>query len=104
TYEPLSGLFVNSELTMSENIADLGGLILALDAYHESLNGKEAPIIDGFTGDQRLFLGWAQVNRDKMSDDALRRALIIDPHSPKMFRVNGVVRNIDSWYEAFQVQ
>lgn len=104
TYEPLSGLFVNSELTMSENIADLGGLILALDAYHESLNGKEAPIIDGFTGDQRLFLGWAQVNRDKISDDALRRALIIDSHSPKMFRVNGVVRNIDSWYEAFQVQ
>src|SRR6185503_17101745 len=67
---------------MGENIADLGGLLLALDAYHASLHGRPAPIIDGLTGDQRVFLGWAQVWRAKTRDDALRRQLVSDPHSP----------------------
>ena len=67
---------------MGENIADLGGLLLALDAYHASLHGKPAPVIDGLTGDQRVFLGWAQVWRDKLRDDALRQQLATDPHSP----------------------
>ena len=89
---------------MGENIADLGGLSLALDAYHASLHGKPAPVIDGLTGDQRVFLGWAQVWRAKMRDDARRQQVVVDPHSPEMYRVNGVVRNIDAWYKAFDVK
>jgi putative endopeptidase len=89
---------------MGENIADLGGLLLALDAYHASLGGKPAPVIDGLTGDQRVFLGWAQVWMGKSRDDALRQQLVSDPHSPNTARVNGVVRNIDGWYEAFGVK
>lgn len=103
-YEPLPGLFINPKLTMGENIADLGGLLLALDAYHASLKGQEAPVIDGFTGDQRVFLGWAQAWRGKMRDDILRLQVVSDPHSPRVYRVNGIVRNIDGWYEAFNVQ
>lgn len=102
--EPLPGSKVDGELTMGENIADLGGLLMALDAYHASLKGKPAPIIDGLTGDQRVFLGWAQVWRGKYRDDALKQLLASDPHSPNMARVNGPVRNIDAWYEAFQVK
>jgi putative endopeptidase len=102
--EPIAGTKINGELTMGENIADLGGLLMALDAYHASLNGKPAPIIDGLTGDQRVFLGWAQVWRGKYRDDALKELLASDPHSPNMARVNGPVRNIDAWYEAFNVQ
>ena len=79
---PLPGVHVNGDLTMGENIADLGGLLLALDAYHASLHGKPAPVIDGLTGDQRVFLGWAQVWRGKIRDDALRQQLVTDPHSP----------------------
>ena len=101
--EPLPGMKINGELTMGENIADLGGLLMALDAYHASLKGKPAPIIDGLTGDQRVFLGWAQVWRGKYRDDALKQLLVADPHSPNMARVNGPVRNIDAWYEAFGV-
>jgi putative endopeptidase len=89
---------------MGENIADLGGLLMALDAYHRSLGGKPAPVIDGLTGDQRVFLGWAQVWRTKSRDDALRNQIATDPHSPPYYRVNGVVRNIDAWYEAFGVK
>ena len=102
--EPLPGMKIDGELTMGENIADLGGLLMALDAYHASLDGKPAPIIDGLTGEQRVFLGWAQVWRGKYRDDALRQLLVADPHSPNMARVNGPVRNIDAWYEAFNVQ
>jgi putative endopeptidase len=103
-FEPLPGVHINGELTMGENIADLGGLTLALDAYHASLHGKPAPVLDGFTGDQRVFLGWAQAWRGKLREDAIRRQVVSDPHSPRSFRVNGVVRNIDAWYPAFQVK
>jgi putative endopeptidase len=88
---------------MGENIADLGGVTIALDAYHQSLNGRPAPVIDGLTGDQRVFLGWAQMWRGKLKDEALRKYVASDPHSPRPFRVNGVFRNIDAWYAAFGV-
>jgi putative endopeptidase len=106
-YEAMSilpGTKINGELTMGENIADLGGLLMALDAYHASLNGKPAPVIDGLTGDQRVFLGWAQVWRSKLRDDYQRQLLVSDPHSPAVARVNGVVRNIDAWYSAFNIK
>jgi putative endopeptidase len=99
-----SGGHINPALTMGENIADLGGLTLALDAYHASLNGKPAPVIEGTTGDQRVFLGWAQVWRGKSRDAAARKMLTIDPHSPPIARVNEPVRNIDAWYAAFDVK
>jgi len=103
-FEPLSGAHVNGDLTMGENIGDMGGVSLALDAYHASLRGRAAPVIDGLTGDQRVFLGWAQVWRQKIRDETLRQGLVSDPHSPARYRVNGVIRNIDAWYSAFQVQ
>ncbi|WP_199099550.1 M13 family metallopeptidase [Dyella sp. ASV21] len=103
-FQPLPGVHINGDLTMGENIADLGGLTLALDAYHASLHGKPAPVIDGLTGDQRVFIGWAQAWRGKLTDDAVRRQVTSDPHSPRAFRVNGPVRNIDAWYQAFNVQ
>ncbi len=103
-FEPLPSVHINGELTMGENIADLGGLTLALDAYHTSLQGKPAPVLDGLTGDQRVFLGWAQAWRGKLTEDAIRRQVVSDPHSPRTFRVNGVVRNIDAWYDAFGVK
>lgn len=103
-FEPLPGAKVNGELTMGENIADLGGVVIALDAYRASLKGKPAPVIDGLTGEQRVLLGWAQAWRGKLRDDAIRRQVVSDPHSPRQYRVNGVMRNIDAWYEAFQVK
>ena len=103
-FEPVSGAHVNGDLTMGENIADLGGLLLALDAYHVSLNGAPAPVLDGLTGDQRVFLGWAQVWRSAAKEEAKRRSLVADPHSPPEDRVNGVVHNIDAWYAAFDVK
>ena len=101
---PLEGVNVNGELTMGENIADLGGLLLALDAYRMSLNGQPAPVINGLTGDQRVFLGWAQVWRTKIRDEALRQQVTVDPHAPGQYRASATVRNIDAWYEAFGVQ
>jgi putative endopeptidase len=103
-YEPLPGVHINGELTMGENIADLGGVTLALDAYRASLHGKPAPVIDGLTGDQRVFIGWAQAWRGKLRDDALRRQAVSDPHSARTFRVIGPLRNIDAWYGAFGVK
>ncbi len=103
TYEPIPGARVNGDLTMGENIADLGGVLLGLDAYRNSLGGKPAPVLDGLTGDQRVFLGWAQAWRGKLRDDAMRKLVASDPHSPRQFRVNGPVRNIDEWYAAFGV-
>jgi putative endopeptidase len=103
-YEPIPGVHVNGELTMGENIADLGGLALGLDAYHASLQGKPAPTLDGVSGDQRVFLGWAQAWRGKVNDDYVRQQVVSDPHSPRQFRVNGVVRNADAWYSAFDVK
>jgi putative endopeptidase len=102
-FEPLPGVHVNGDLTMGENIADLGGLTLALDAYHTSLKGHRAKKIDGFTGDQRVFLGWAQAWRGKVSDDYVKKQVVSDPHSPRQFRVNGPARNIDAWYDSFDV-
>jgi putative endopeptidase len=104
SYEPLPGAKVNGQLTMGENLADLGGVTLGLDAYHASLKGKPAPVVDGLTGDQRVLLGWAQAWRGKVRDDALRRQVVSDPHSPRQYRVNGVVRNVDAWYAAFGVK
>jgi putative endopeptidase len=103
-FEPLPGAHIQGGLTLGENIADLGGLLLALDAYHDSLHGQPAPVIDGLTGDQRVFLGWAQVWKSKIRDDALRQRLATDPHSPAEFRVNGVVHNVDGWYGAYDVK
>ena len=103
-FEPLSGVHVNGELTMGENIADLGGVTLALEAYRASLDGKPSPVIDGLTGDQRVFLGWAQAWRGKVSDDYVRKQVVSDPHSPRQFRVIGPTRNVDAWYEAFKAQ
>jgi putative endopeptidase len=103
-FEVLPGQAIKPELTMGENIADLGGLHLALDAYHASLRGQPAPVIDGLTGDQRVFLGWAQVWRGKIRDDRLRQMLVSDPHSPNIARVDVPARNIDAFYQAFGVQ
>jgi endothelin-converting enzyme/putative endopeptidase len=106
SYEPVEGLHINGQLTMGENIGDLGGLQMAYAAYHRYLDaccGGEAPVIDGLTGDQRFFLGWAQVWRATAREDELRRRLVTDPHSPPEYRINGIVRNLDAWYEAFAV-
>ena len=102
-FEPYPGVHINGKLTLGENIADLGGLLIALDAYHASLKGHAAPMIDGLSGDQRFFLGWAQIWAEKIRGDAERRQLASDPHSPNDFRVNGVGHNIDAWYAAFGV-
>jgi putative endopeptidase len=104
SYEPVPGLHINADLTMGENIADLGGLTIALDAYHASLNNETAPDIDGLTGDQRFFLAYAQIWRGTAREDYIRQLTISNPHSYRSFRVNGVVRNIDTWYQAFGVQ
>jgi putative endopeptidase len=101
-YEPVPGLHINPELTMGENIADLGGLVIALDAYHASLHGP-APEISGLTGDQRFFRAYAQAWRGKGSEDYIRNLTTSDPHSYRSFRVNGTVRNVDAWYSAFDV-
>ena len=103
-YEPVEGFKVNPELTMGENIGDIGGLAMAYYAYKLSLNGEEAPVIDGYTGDQRFFMAWAQVWKRIVRDEALKNQIATDPHSPAQYRVNGVVRNMDAWYEAFNVE
>ncbi len=103
-YEALPGKRLNGELTLGENIADLSGLAIAHQAYRLSLQGQPAPVIDGWTGDQRFFLGWSQLWRRKYRDAELLRRLLTDPHSPSRFRANGPVTNIDAFYEAFNVQ
>jgi putative endopeptidase len=103
-FEPVPGYFIDGNFTLGENIGDVGGLSLAYRAYHMALDGEEAPILDGLSGDQRFFLSWAQVWRAKYREDALIQRLTSDPHSPAEFRVNGVVRNFDEWYNAFDVQ
>ncbi len=94
---------VNGALTIGENIGDLGGLTIAIKAYELSLDGKAAPVIDGLTGAQRLFMGWAQCWRQKMRAEEVRRRVATDPHSPDEFRCNQVVRNLNEFYEAFGV-
>ncbi|MEO1240962.1 MAG: M13 family metallopeptidase [Pseudomonadota bacterium] len=106
-YEPIDGVYIDGALTISENIGDLGGLEIAYTAYRQHLDAccdGETPVIDGLTGDQRFFLSWAQIWRGKSGDDALRNQLLTNEHSPFKYRINGVVRNIDAWYEAFDVQ
>jgi len=100
----LPGLNINGRLTLGENIGDLGGLSVANEAYHRSLRGKSAPVLGGLSGDQRFFLSWAQVWREKQRDEDLRSQVTSNPHSPARYRVNGVVRNVDAWYPAFDVQ
>jgi len=104
SFEALPGLKVNGANTVGENIGDLGGLNVAHEAYHISLKGQPAPVIDGLTGDQRFFLAYAQVWRQKYRDGALRELVMSDEHSPSQFRVNGPLPNIDDWYAAFNVQ
>jgi putative endopeptidase len=94
---------VNGAFTVGENIGDLGGLSIALLAYQLSLNGQPAPVIDGLNGVQRVFYGWAQVWRTKSRDAEAIRRLAVDPHSPPEFRCNGVIRNVDAFYDAFDV-
>ncbi|WP_417498414.1 M13 family metallopeptidase [Maricaulis sp.] len=104
-FSPVEGMHVNGRLTLGENIGDIGGLSMAYRAYHMYLDehGGEAPVIDGFTGDQRFFMAWAQVWRRLYTEDSLVSRLTTDPHSPSQYRTNGVVRNMDVWYEAFGV-
>jgi predicted metalloendopeptidase len=103
SYDPLPGLKINGRQTMGENIGDLSGLAVAYHAYQISLHGKEAPIIEGFTGSQRFFMGHAQVWRDKMRDEELRNRLLTDAHSPGMYRAFVPLTNFDAWYQAFNV-
>ena len=103
-FEPLPGLFVNGELTLGENIGDLGGTAIALKAYRMSLKGKPAPIIDGFTAEQRFFLGNAQSSRLKWRPQILELIVKTDPHSPDKYRVNGVFANMQAFYETYQVK
>jgi putative endopeptidase len=103
-FEPIKGTFVNGQLTMGENIADLGGLLLALDAYHAALHDQPAPVLDGLSGDQRLFLAWAQGWQAKRRPDYATVLVKSDPHSPPEFRVDGPLRNIASWYAAFDIK
>ena len=103
-YVVIDGLTINGQFTSGENIGDLGGLSIAYLAYRMSLEGEEAPVIDGLTGDQRFFLGWAQVWRSKARDAEAKRLLTIDPHSPPKFRANGAPVNVPAFYEAFDVK
>ncbi len=103
-FQVFPDLNLNGAFTLGENIGDLGGLSIAIKAYKMSLNGKEAPKMDGFSGIQRVFLGWGQVFQDKSRDEALRSQVANDPHSPGKFRVNGVVRNVPEFYEAFDIK
>ena len=102
-FEAAPGAFVQPALTMGENIADFAGVQVALDAYHTSLGGKPAPVLDGLTGEQRLFLADAQVWRSKQREDSVRSQVTTDPHSPGRFRIIGPLRNVDAWYQAFNV-
>ncbi|MET0183617.1 MAG: M13 family metallopeptidase [Caulobacterales bacterium] len=103
-FEPLPGVNVNGRLTLGENIGDCGGLQVAHQAYLLHQAGREAPMLDGTTGEQRFFLSWGQVWKELIRDARLRNQVLSDPHSPARYRVNGVVRNLDAWYAAFNVQ
>ncbi|HEY4939863.1 MAG TPA: M13 family metallopeptidase [Rhizomicrobium sp.] len=103
-YQPLPGLHINGRLTLGENVADIAGLVIALKAYHISLGGKPAPVLDGLTGDQRFYIAYAQSWRERHRDKQIRAQVLSNPHSPSEFRVNGVVRNTDGWYAAFDVK
>lgn len=103
-FPQLPGMQINARVAMGENIGDLGGLTIALEAYRRSLGGKPAPVIEGFKGEQRLFMGWAQVWRTLWRDDALRQQLVNGTHSPGHIRAFAPLRNMDAWYDAFGVK
>jgi putative endopeptidase len=104
TFDGLPGAKVNGKLTLGENIGDQGGLKIALDAYRATLRGKPAPVIDGYTGDQRFFLSFGQSWKAKIRDETMKMILVSDVHSPARWRVDGTLRNIDDWYTAFGVK
>ncbi|HKE95355.1 MAG TPA: M13 family metallopeptidase, partial [Povalibacter sp.] len=101
---PLPGLTVNGDLTMGENIADLSGIAMAYRAYRLSLKGQPAPVIEGLSGDQRFFIGWAQIWARKYRDDELRKRLLTDPHAPSEYRANNILGNIEPFYAAFDIK
>jgi predicted metalloendopeptidase len=103
-FSPIEGMNINGRLTLGENIGDLGGVQIAYHAYRLSLGGKEAPVMDGLTGDQRFFLGFSQIWRGMLREELMAQVLASNPHSPDEFRVNGTLRNVDAWYEAFDVK
>jgi endothelin-converting enzyme/putative endopeptidase len=105
-YSPIEGVTVNGRLTLGENIGDLAGINVsyaAWKAFEQEHYDGEAPVLDGFTGDQRFFLAFAQLWRNIATDQAVQQLALTDPHSPGQFRANGIVRNFDPWYEAFDV-
>ena len=102
-YAPFPGVNVNGKLTLGENIADVAGLTAAYEAYRASLGGKESPVIDGLTGDQRFFIAYAQAWATKMRDEALKARIATDGHAPGQYRAL-TVRNLDAWYKAFNVK
>lgn len=104
TYQPLPGVNLNGKFTLGENIGDLGGLSVAYTAYKLSLDGKPSTQIDGYTGEQRFFIGWGQVWRRKYREAEMRKRIKTDPHSPSQYRCNGIVSNLDAFYEAFDVK
>jgi predicted metalloendopeptidase len=103
-FSPLAGVHVPGDLTLGENIGDLGGLSIAFRAYQLSLGGRKPPAIDGFSGEQRFFIGWAQVWRTKMRPEFLRQSLVSSPYAPAEFRANGPASNLSAFYEAFGVK
>jgi putative endopeptidase len=103
SFEGLPGVHINGRASMGENIGDLGGVLVSLDAYHTSLGGKKPKVIDGYTGDQRFFLGWGQVWRTLFRTEALRQQLVSDPHSPGQIRAINPLRNVDAWYAAWKI-
>ena len=104
SYEPVQGIHVNGHLTLGENIGDLSGLSIAYKAYKISLAGKPSPAMDGFTGEQRVFMGWAQVWRAKLRDEFMRQMVLTNPHSPHAFRASVPPSNIAAFYDAFGVK
>jgi predicted metalloendopeptidase len=103
-FSPIEGMNINGRLTLGENIGDLGGVQIAYHAYRLSLGGKEAPVMDGLTGDQRFFLGFSQIWRGMLREELMAQVLASNPHSPDEFRVNGTLRTVDARYEAFDVK
>jgi putative endopeptidase len=103
-YEGAPGMKVNGKLTLGENIGDQGGVLLAHDAYKQSLRGRAAPVLGGYSGDQRFFMAWSQGWQQKVRDDMAKMLVVSDVHSPARWRVDGTLRNIDAWYAAFGVK
>jgi len=103
-FQVFDEMYINGHLTLGENIGDLGGLTIAYKAYQISLNGQKSPVIDGYTGEQRFFMGWSQIWRRNYRDEELKRRLTTDPHSPNRYRVIGVLSNMPEFHEAFDVK